>query len=106
LKRPKKKSRSPVTGAATPRVSVFSLELVVELTGLPAQSILHYVELGFVAPVTGKKGPARFDEEALRTLRRIEHLCVRYGMNLASVRLTLELLQERDRLASALRRLR
>ncbi len=84
-----------------------SIEMAIELTGLSGNTILEYTRLGLVIPATRRKGePDQFDDEALRTLRRIEHLRTNYGMNLPSLRLILQLLAERERLEEAVRRLR
>jgi len=106
MKRRTKRSHRPAPIADASAVSVYSLDMVVELTGLPAPSILHFAQLGLVSPSTGKKGDHRFDDDALRTLRRIHWLSARYGMNLPSVKLTIGLLEERERLEAALRALR
>jgi DNA-binding transcriptional MerR regulator len=85
--------------------AVYTLEVVVRLTGVSSQSILHYRELGLIAPVAARgPGVRQFNDEALRTLRRIEHLRTRYEMNLRSLRLTLGLMKELERLRDDLRR--
>jgi DNA-binding transcriptional MerR regulator len=84
--------------------AVYTLEIVVELTGLPAPAILQYQEHGLIAPVAARgPGARRFNDETLRTLRRIEHLRLRYEMNLRALKLTLQLLDEVERLQARLR---
>ena len=84
--------------------AVYALEIIVELTGLPAATILQYKQHGLVAPVAARgPGARQFDEEALRTLRRIEHLRARYEMNLRGLKLMLDLLEEVERLRAHLR---
>jgi DNA-binding transcriptional MerR regulator len=80
--------------------TVYTLEVVVELTGVSSQTILHYLELGLISPAADGD---RFNDEALRALRRIEHLRSRYGMNTDGLRLMLNLLEEVDRLRAELR---
>ena len=78
---------------------VYSLEIVARLSGLDAETILHYQEQGFIRPLPDSED--RFDDEALRTLRRIEHLRDTCGVNDAGLRLILTLLDEVDRLRTA-----
>lgn len=79
---------------------VYTLEIVAELTGVSTKTILHYQEQGLIHP-TGSAGD--FDDETLHTLRRIEHLRSSCETNLTGVRLILGLLDEVDRLTTALR---
>lgn len=78
----------------------YSLEIVAEITGISSQSILIYQEHGLIRPAdeTGN-----FDDEAVHTLRRIEHLRSAAETNLAGLKLILDLLDEVDRLKLALR---
>jgi len=83
---------------------VYTLDVVVELTGVSRQTILHYQEQGLVAPIAASgPGLKKFNDDALRALRRIEHLRTRYEMNLRSLKLTLNLLEELERLRAHLR---
>jgi DNA-binding transcriptional MerR regulator len=86
---------SRADGAAT-----YTLDVLCELVGVSSKTILHYQEHGLIVPA---KGARRFDDEALRTLRRIEHLRSRYEMNLRSLKFTLTLLRELERLRDDLR---
>lgn len=76
----------------------YSLEITAHLTGMSAETILHYQEQGLIRPepVSGL-----FDDEALRTLRRIEHLRETCGVNDAGLRLILHLMDEIERLKNA-----
>lgn len=75
---------------------IYTLEVFARISGVDAETILHYQELGFIraAAATGDQ----FDDEALRTLRRIEHLRQTCGVNETGLRLFLELLDEVERL--------
>jgi DNA-binding transcriptional MerR regulator len=85
--------------------AAYSLEAIAELTGLPSRTILHYREAGLITAAGGSgPGESRFDDEALRTLRRIEHLTATCGMNTAGLRLLLSLTKELERLRDELRR--
>ncbi len=78
----------------------YTLDIVAELTGVSTTTILHYQEQGLIHPAapTGD-----FDDETVHTLRRIEHLRSSCEANLTGIRLILELLEEVDRLKTALR---
>ena len=82
--------------------ATYTLDVLCELVGVSSKTILHYQENGLIVPAGGS-GSRRFDDETLRTLRRIEHLRARYEMNLRSLKFTLGLLQELERLRDDLR---
>lgn len=84
--------------------TVYTLDIIVQLTGVSSETVRTYQEEGLISPATGpSEARPCFDEEALRTLRRIEHLKAAYGMNLAGIRLLLRLLSETERLQAQLR---
>lgn len=83
----------------------YTLEAAAAITGVASQTILLYEEHGLLAPLRGA-GEVRFDDEALRTLRRIERLRAGCAMSLGGVRLVLSLLDEVERLSEDLRRYR
>jgi DNA-binding transcriptional MerR regulator len=74
----------------------YSLEVVAEITGISSQTILHYQEQGLLRQ-------SEFDDEAVHTLRRIEHLRHDFEANLSGLKLILDLMEEVDRLKQALR---
>lgn len=76
----------------------YSLEIVSELTGVSTQTIVQYQEHGLIQTT--------FDDETIRTLRRIEHLRETCEMNLAGLKLLTQLLGEVERLRAELRGLR
>jgi DNA-binding transcriptional MerR regulator len=105
MKHPKRaRSRIPPAEKADGG-STYTIDVLCELVGISSQTILHYQEHGLIVPAGGA-GARRFDEEALRTLRRIEHLRAHYEMNLRSLRFTLGLLRELEQLREDLRSLR
>ncbi len=84
--------------------ALYTLDIVAELTGVSSRTILHYQEQGLISPVAGGGSEAhRFNEEALRALRRIEHLRTHFDMNQAGLRLMLSLLDEVEKLRADLR---
>ena len=82
----------------------YTIEVVVELTGVSSQTILLYEEQGLISPVTDSGSGARyFNDEALRTLRRIEHLRSNCEVNVPGLKLMLSLMDEVERLRAELR---
>jgi DNA-binding transcriptional MerR regulator len=73
----------------------YTLEMVAELAGVDAGTVLHYRSQGFIRPVRcGGSDGEEFDEECLRQLRRIEHLRSMCAVNETGLRLLLALLDE------------
>jgi DNA-binding transcriptional MerR regulator len=73
----------------------YSIEVVAELTGVDAQTVIRYQEQGFIRPVSDDTDQtAIFDAETLRQLRRIEHLRTTCAVNDKGIRLILDLLDE------------
>lgn len=104
MKHPKKDHSPGPTPTNAGMDAAYTLDVLCELVGVSSQTILHYQEHGLIVPA-GTAGPAarRFNDETLRTLRRIEHLRARYEMNLRSLKFTLRLLQDLERLRDDLR---
>lgn len=76
--------------------TVYTLEVFARISGVNAETILRYQEQGFIRPLD--ESGNRFDDEALRALRRIEHLRETCGMNETGLRLMLDLLDQVERL--------
>jgi DNA-binding transcriptional MerR regulator len=95
MKHPKK--RKPA--AARESGTFYTLEVVCEIAGVPRRTVLRYKEHGLI-PAAAANGPGerRFDDEAVRAVRRIEHLRSHYEMNLRTLKFTLGLLGELERL--------
>lgn len=73
----------------------YSLEVLAETTGVSTHVIVQYQEHGLL--------PSRFDDEALRTLRRIEAIRETCEMNLRGLKLLTQLLDEVEQLRQELR---
>ncbi|MCB1279255.1 chaperone modulator CbpM [Prosthecobacter sp.] len=73
----------------------YTLEILAETTGLSTQTIVQYQEHGLIR--------AEYDDETLRTLRRIQHLRETCEMNLAGLKLLTQLLDEVEQLRNELR---
>lgn len=79
----------------------YTLEILSEMTGISTQTILRYQEHGLIRPSAG--GNAVFDDEAVRALRRIEHLRGTCEMNFNGLKLLTDLFDEVERLRAELR---
>jgi DNA-binding transcriptional MerR regulator len=103
MKHPRKtRSRVPAADSADGSAT-YTLDVLCELVGVSSKTILHYQEHGLIVPAGGPSARRRFDDETLRTLRRIEHLRSRYEMNLRSLKFALGLLRELEQLRDDLR---
>jgi DNA-binding transcriptional MerR regulator len=101
-----KKAGSPIPAPFEPKMdAVYTLEVIGKLSGVPSRMILEYQEHGLIVPRVAARGQKTraFDDEALRALRRIEHLRTRYEMNLRALKLAVGLFDELERLRSDLR---
>lgn len=76
--------------------TTYSLEILTELTGVSEKTIIHYQEEGLISA-------GSYDDEVVHTLRRIEHLRGTCEPNLSGLKLILGLMEEVDRLKTALR---
>lgn len=84
--------------------AIYTLDIIVQLSGVASETVRAYQEEGLIAPPElPNPDSQRFDDETLRTLRQIEHLKACYGMSLPGIRLLLRLLQETERLEAELR---
>jgi DNA-binding transcriptional MerR regulator len=86
---------------------LYSLDEAAHLVGVPRRSILIYCRAGFVRPVVQPPyGVMEFTEEAIYTMRRIEHLRTVHNLDLAWLKTMFDLLDEVERLRTELRFLR
>jgi hypothetical protein len=100
---------SPVTlELFQPKPNVlYSLDAAAHLAGVPRRSILIYYRAGLVRPVVQPPyGVMEFTEEAIHTVRQIEHLRTVYDLDLAWLKTMFELLDEVERLRAEVRFLR
>jgi DNA-binding transcriptional MerR regulator len=88
----------PVYG--TEAEGTYTIEMIAELAGMDSRTVLRYQESGYIHPVAtyGWEGTPVFDDESLRSLRRIEHLRATCAVNDAGLKLILDLLREVERL--------
>ena len=85
----------------------YSLETTAHLADVPHRNILVYCRAGLLQPVAqAPYGVMVFTEEAVYTVRRIEHLRTVHGLTLAWIKTLFELTAEVDRLRAEVRFLR
>jgi DNA-binding transcriptional MerR regulator len=84
--------------------TVYTIEVAAQLAQVPRRLIVLYYKHGLVSPVTDPTGSGWcFDDEAIRIVRRIEYLRSSCDLNLAGVKLVMELMGEVERLRTELR---
>lgn len=83
-----------------------SIEVVVELTQVSADSIRRWCECGLIEPVEGRDEEPVFSTHHLFMIRRLERMREIYGVNEAGLSRLVELLNEVERLREELRFLR
>lgn len=84
------------------RCTGYTLEVLARMTGVSAETIIHYQEHGLLRCPSGGESPTPFDDETVRSLRRIEHLRTVCETNLAGLKLFTSLLEEVERLRAEL----
>jgi hypothetical protein len=86
---------------------LYSLDVAAHIAGVPRRSILIYCRAGLVRAVfQPPHGVMAFTEEAIHTVRRIEHVRVHHRPDLTLLKALFDLLEEVDRLRSEVRFLR
>src|SRR5258707_8747959 len=75
--------------------SVYPIETVATLVQMPRRHIVFYFKYGLVSPVIDPScGGWWFDDQAIRTLRRIDYHRADCGINLTGIKLILDLTKE------------
>jgi len=86
---------------------IYSIETVVHITQTPRHAIGVYCRLGLISPVAEPEREGwKFDDEAIRELRRIERLRTVFGLELPALRMIVEMGREIECLREVLRGLR
>ena len=86
--------------------AVYTIDLTARLAAVPRHTILVYCKHGLVKPMLDEQGAYFFNDDTIRVLRQVEHLRVNCGLNLAGIKVALDLLNEVERLHSEIRFLR
>ena len=83
--------------------AVYTLEAAARLTQLPRRLIAVYFRYGLVSPVMDPACSGwYFNDEAIRILRRIEYLRTTCGLNIACLKLIMDLAREVEQLREEL----
>ena len=83
--------------------AVYTLEAAARLTQLPRRLIAVYFRHGLVSPVMDPACSGwYFNDEAIRILRRIEYLRTICGLNIAGIKLIMDLARELELLREEL----
>jgi hypothetical protein len=79
--------------------SLYSLDAIAQLTGVPRRSILVFCRAGLVQPVfQAPYGVMAFTEEAIYTVRRIGDLRAVHGLSVVWIKSIFALIDELERL--------
>jgi DNA-binding transcriptional MerR regulator len=90
-----------------PEQVAYSIEAVAHLTQTPRFLIAVYCRHGLISPLAPPETEGWwFDDETIRTLRRIERLRADYGVNLHGLRMVAGLIEELEGLRAEARFLR
>jgi len=86
---------------------LYSLDVAAHIAGVPRRSILIYCRVGLVRAVfQPPHGVMVFTEEAIHTVRRIEHVRAEHGPDLTLLKTLFDLIEEVEHLRTELRFLR
>jgi hypothetical protein len=100
---PSRKRRVAVARLARAGRTVYTLEVVAEIAGVPPQQAMNYWRQGLFGPRAAAGALPVFDDDALYELRRIEHYRRHYGVSRRALPLISRLLREVARLEAEVR---
>jgi DNA-binding transcriptional MerR regulator len=86
--------------------AVYTIETAANLTHVGRHSILVYYKHGLLSSVQAAESGYYFNDESIRSLRRIEYLHRTLGINLDGTRMIIDLANEVERLRTEVRFLR
>jgi DNA-binding transcriptional MerR regulator len=85
----------------------YSLDAAAHLAGVTRRSILLYCRAGFIQEVDPSPDQViEFTEEAILTVRRVEHMRTVYGLDLSWIKILFDLLEEVEHLRAELQFIR
>jgi len=85
--------------------ATYTIDVIAQLTGVSSQTILFYQERGLLDAASATPvGERTFDDDALRTIRRLEHLRTELELKEPALHLIATLLAEVERLRDEARR--
>ncbi len=84
--------------------TLYSLDATAHLTGVSRREVLFYCRANLIEPIPQPPfGALYFRDEAIQTIRQMEFLRRRYGINMNGVRMIFDLMQEVERLRDEMR---
>lgn len=85
---------------------VYVISVAAELAGVHPQTLRMYERKGLISPKRTTGNSRRYSERDVEWVRRIQQLTQDEGINLAGVRMIIELQRELERIQSQLKRAR
>lgn len=86
--------------------AVYVISVAAELAGVHPQTLRLYERKGLLSPRRTPGNSRRYSERDVEQLRRIQRLTQEVGVNLAGVRMIMEMEEQLDRMAEQLHRVR
>ena len=87
--------------------TLYPLDTTARLAGVERRTVLVYCRHGMIHPAEGHEDETwQFSEETVRVIRRIEDLRETHGVNLAGIRMIMELMNRLEQLEREVRFLR
>lgn len=83
---------------------VYVISVVADLSGMHPQTLRMYERRGLIEPQRTQGNSRRYSEEDVQRLRRIAELTQEHGLNLAGVRIVMELERQVEELGKRLER--
>jgi MerR family transcriptional regulator, heat shock protein HspR len=87
-------------------LGVYVISVAAELAGVHPQTLRMYERKGLISPKRTSGNSRRYSERDVEWVRRIQRLTQDEGINLAGVRMIIELQRELDRIQTQLKRAR
>ena len=95
---------APLMGELVEERPACSLLELATLSGMPAETLVEYVEIGLIEPIAGKGARDwRFSGSTVMRLKRAERLAQDFRLEPEALALVLDLLEEIDELRARLR---
>ncbi|HYU59089.1 MAG TPA: helix-turn-helix transcriptional regulator [Actinomycetota bacterium] len=86
--------------------AVYIISVAAELSGVHPQTLRIYERRGLLAPARTSGNTRRYSERDIERLREIQQLTQEHGVNLAGVKMIMELERELERLRGAIEEMR
>ena len=97
---------APLMGELIEERPACSLLELAELSGIPAETLVEYVDIGLIEPISGRSARDwRFAGATVMRLKRAERLAQDFLLEPEALALVLDLLDEIDELRARIRRL-